>query len=162
MSEHTDTDRIIVGVDGSPSSIAALRYAARLARVLDAPLEAITTWVYPPYVDYALLGDWSPQEHARAALDEAVTAAFGGTPPERFTATTLPGSPADALIGASKDAQMLVLGSRGHGGFAGLLLGSVSNACAAHARCPVLILRADVAVEDDGSAPGRHAAAAPA
>lgn len=153
MTEQTNTDPIIVGVDGSESSIAALRHAARLAGVLDAPLEAITTWVYPPYVDYALLGDWSPEEHARAALDDAVAVAFGGEPPARLTTKTLPGTPADALIAASRNAQMLVLGSRGHGGFAGLLLGSVSNACAAHARCPVLIVRADAAGSDDRSAP---------
>ncbi|SBS70880.1 universal stress protein [uncultured Microbacterium sp.] len=160
MNEQSET--IVVGVDGSESSVAALRYAARLAHLLDAPLEAVTTWVYPPYVDYALLGDWSPEEHARTALDEAVAAAFGGEPPDRLTTTTLPGSAADALIGASRNAQMLVLGSRGHGGFAGLLLGSVSNACAAHAHCPVLIVRADTARPDEESASERRAGAAPA
>lgn len=135
-----DTDRIVVGVDGSDSSIAALRYAARMATALDAPLEAITTWTYPPITEPYLLAEWSPQEDAEQILDTAVTEAFGGNPPEGLTRTVLPGSAARTLIRVSETSGMLVLGSRGHGGFVGLLLGSVSAACAEHARCPVLIV----------------------
>jgi nucleotide-binding universal stress UspA family protein len=74
-------------------------------------------------------------------LDGAIEIAFGGNPPE-LTRTVLTGAPARTLIHASKNASMLVLGSRGHGGFVGLLLGSVSAACAEHADCAVLVVRA--------------------
>jgi nucleotide-binding universal stress UspA family protein len=140
MDASTDSDRILVGVDGSPSSIAALRYAARIATAFDAPLEAVTTWSYPAYAEYALAADWSPERDATAILDQAVEEAFGADPPPGLTRTTAPGAPAQTLIDLSEDSAMLVLGSRGRGGFVGLLLGSVSAACAEHAHCPVLIV----------------------
>lgn len=134
-------NRIIVGVDGSPSSIAALKYAARLASALHAPLEAVTTWTYPPVTGAELVIEWQPEQDAQQILDASVADAFGDAPPEGLTRTVLPGSPARTLIDASETSGMLVLGSRGRGGFAGLLLGSVSAACAQHAHCPVLIVR---------------------
>lgn len=138
--ENAAADRVIVGVDGSASSIAALRYAARIADALGAPLEAVTTWSSPPFADTYLVPSWSPKDDARSVLDAAVEQAFGAEPPP-LKRTVLLGPAAGVLIGLSRRAGMLVLGSRGHGGFAGLLLGSVSAACAAHAHCPVLIVR---------------------
>lgn len=135
-----DTDRIVVGVDGSASSVAALRYGARMAGALDAPLEAVTTWTYPSFSDPYLVIEWSPQQDAEHTLDLAVRDAFGDAPPDGLIRTVLSGPAARTLIDVSETSGMLVLGSRGHGGFAGLLLGSVSAACAAHARCPVLIV----------------------
>lgn len=140
---------IVVGVDGSDSSIAALRHAAKIAEALGAPLEAVTTWTAPPFVDYSSIAGWSPEVEASAVLDDAVEQAFADQPPRALIRTVLPGLPAPTLIAQSRDAEMLVLGSRGHGGFAGLLLGSVSAACAAHAHCPVLIVRGDVVRGDD-------------
>lgn len=140
---------IVVGVDGSDSSIAALRHAARIAEALGAPLEAVTTWTAPPFVDYSSIAGWSPEVEASAVLDDAVEQAFADALPRALVRTVLPGLPAPTLIAQSRDAEMLVLGSRGHGGFAGLLLGSVSAACAAHAHCPVLIVRGDVVRGDD-------------
>ena len=70
--ENADADRVIVGVDGSASSIAALRYAARIADALGAPLEAITTWSSPPFADTYLVPSWSPKADARSVLDAAV------------------------------------------------------------------------------------------
>ncbi|MCE7481818.1 universal stress protein [Microbacterium profundi] len=139
--DSVDSDRIIVGVDGSKSSVSALRYAAHLAAALDAPLEAVTTWT-APLVDPYLAVDWSPEKEARDVLDVAVQDAFDKTPPVGLTRSVLHGTPAHTLIELSNSCSMLVLGSRGHGGFAGLLLGSVSAACARHARCPVLIMHA--------------------
>jgi len=133
-------DRVLVGVDGSPSSIGALRYAARIAAAFGAPLEAATTWSYPPFVDYAAVSGWSPERTAVEILDAAVERAFDGTPPEGLVRTILSGPPASVLVEQSRRAGMLVLGSRGRGGFAGLLLGSVSQTCAEHAHCPVLIV----------------------
>lgn len=138
--ENLESDRIVVGVDGSESSVAALRYAARMSVALGVALEAVTSWSAPPM--YYAGGEWYPEQDAQDALDDAVKEAFGATPPARLTRSVIPGSPAHALIEMSKSSGMLVLGSRGRGGFTGLLLGSVSAACARHAHCPVLIVRA--------------------
>lgn len=142
MDATAEHDRILVGVDGSSSSIDALRHAARLAEALGAPLEVVTTWTYPLLYDpeTALTG-WSPQTDAHETLDRAVRDAFGKTPPIGLTRTVLFGPAARTLIEESATSGMLVVGSRGRGGFTGLLLGSVSAACAEHAQCPVLVVR---------------------
>jgi nucleotide-binding universal stress UspA family protein len=140
MNTSPDTAPIIVGVDGSESSIDALRHAAGLAEALHAPLHVVTTWVAPMAGSYYSRGDWYPEVDADAVLHESITRAFGGSPPADLTSAALAGPAARTLIDASTDARMLVLGSRGHGGFAGLLLGSVSATCAEHAHCPVLVV----------------------
>jgi nucleotide-binding universal stress UspA family protein len=132
--------RIVVGVDGSASSIDALRYAVRAARAFGTTLEAMTVWTYPAGAELAMLAGWSPENDAHEILDAAVQEVFGNSRPSWLSTTTLSGPPARALIEESAGAEMLVLGSRGHGGFVGLLLGSVSSTCAEHARCPVLIV----------------------
>lgn len=131
-------ERVIVGVDGSDSSIQALREAARLARALDADLVAIATWRDPAAYGY-IAPDWSPQVQAREKLQNSIDTAFGDDVPDRLQVSVLEGPPARTLIKASAGAAMLVVGSRGHGGFAGMLLGSVSAACAEYAHCPVLV-----------------------
>ncbi len=137
---NLNDSRILVGVDGSEASIDALRRAARIAEAFDAPLEAITTWDFPVALGvYYPADNWSPENDARQILSAAVDQAFGEAQPAKLTRTTLQGPPARVLIEQSEHAAMLVLGSRGHGGFTGLLLGSVSAACAEHAHCPVLI-----------------------
>ncbi len=145
-------DRIVVGVDGSSSSVAALRYAARMATALDAPLEAVIIWSYPAFADPYLLAHWSPEEDAEETLAAAISLAFDEDPPEHLVRTVLAGSPAPLLIDLSKTSAMLVLGSRGHGGFVGMLLGSVSAACAQHAHCPVLIVHTDADTGEDRQA----------
>lgn len=140
MRHDTNGDRIIVGVDGSEPSITALRYAARLADALDAPLEAVNAWSEHLYPDTAIHVAWDPETDARAMVDATLRRAFGKTRPERLTSTVIPGPAARTLIEESKRAAMLVVGSRGKGGFAGLRLGSVSSACAAHGHCPVLVV----------------------
>ncbi|WP_282216448.1 universal stress protein [Microbacterium luteolum] len=145
--EKAVTDRIVVGVDGSETSISALRYAARMANALDAPLHVVTTWTAPP-IDPYLAIDWTPEKYAGETLDAAIEEAFGKTPPDGLTRAVLPGAAARTLIGLSDTCAMLVLGSRGHGGFVGLLLGSVSAACAEHAHCPVLIVHTRKTNED--------------
>lgn len=135
--------RIIVGVDGSESSIDALRYGARLAGALDAPLEAITTWTVPPVARALLVEGWSPETDAGVILETSIQQAFDGAPPAGLHRTTLGGPTARTLIEASRDAEMLVLGCRGLGGFVGLLIGSVSATCAEHARCPVLVVHSN-------------------
>lgn len=131
---------IVVGVDGSESSIEAFRFAVRTAKAFGTSLKAVATWSYPAGAEVAMLAGWSPEEDAREILETAARAVFGDARPAWFSSETKPGLAARALIEESVGAEMLVLGSRGHGGFVGLLLGSVSAACAEHAHCPVLIV----------------------
>lgn len=132
---------IVVGVDDSPSSIAALRKAAELGAVLDLPIEAVTVWHSPATFDGTFATEvWSPEREAEEILDASLENAFPEGLPARVSATVVAGPTAAALIDKSSTAEMLVLGSRGRGGFRGLLLGSVSAACAQHAHCPVLIM----------------------
>lgn len=137
--------KIVVGVDGSEGSLRALRWAAEEARLRDAVLEVITTWHYPVLATIPAFGVQPPAEElaeeARRGLvellqNEGITSASGLTVQERV----VEGPAASVLLDASADADMLVVGSRGHGGFSGLLLGSVSQAVVTHARCPVVVV----------------------
>ena len=132
--------RVVVGVDGSESSLEALRHAARFARLLDAPLRSVTLWTFVVYE--AMPISWDPERDARRIAEQAARTVFGDELPERFEIATRSGPAALGLIEESNSAQLLVVGSRGHGGFAGLLLGSVSAQCAEHAKCPVLVVHA--------------------
>lgn len=148
--DNIDHQRVIVGIDGSESSVAALRYAARIADALDAPLEAVTTWYYSSITGAELVIEWTPELLAKDTLAKAIDSAFGGAPPARLIRTVAGGMPAPTLIEMSKTCEMLVLGNRGHGGFVGLLLGSVSAACVRHAHAPVLVVRPHRAPPADG------------
>lgn len=134
--------RIVVGVDGSDSSQAALRWALHQAKLDGGRVEAVTAWHYP--VSYG----WEPaaidvdfEGDARRILAEALTsvAVAEGSVPVLSLVTE--GDPADVLLHAAKGADLLVIGSRGHGGLTSALLGSVSLHCVLHAHCPVLVLR---------------------
>ena len=131
---------IVVGVDGSPSSILALQRAQHLATALSTTLEAIHVWQYQPYMDTGYVIEVEPAENAVRVLAEATAAAFGTDVPAGLKQVARQGSAAKVLLDASHDAEILVVGSRGHGGFVGLLLGSVSSQCAEHAHCPVLLV----------------------
>lgn len=139
-------DRVVVGVDGSAASRQALRWAAFLAGAAAAGVHAVGAWA--PYTVYGQVGagwtvmpaDWNPAADARRVVDDTVHEVFGDDPPAGLQITVQEGNAARVLIDVSRDARMLVVGSRGHGGFAGLLLGSVSAACAEHASCPVMVV----------------------
>ncbi len=137
--EVRGTARIVVGVDGSDQSIAALHRGARIAKALHASLEAITTW----HFDSGFVGvasEYSPEADALTILADAATSVFGDAPPPWFSSVAHEGNADLVLIDQSRGAEMLIVGSRGHGGFVGLLLGSVSAMCAERAHCPVLIM----------------------
>jgi nucleotide-binding universal stress UspA family protein len=144
---------IVVGVDGSEESIAALRWALEEARLRDTTVRALRAWELPyasPPLEPLLPGSGFPQfavdvDEIRGAveeqLDRVVSEAVGDAAGVRIEQELVQGHAADELVKASKGADLLVVGSRGHGGFSGLLLGSVSQACVQHARCPVVVVR---------------------
>jgi nucleotide-binding universal stress UspA family protein len=150
MSQQMSADgdrRIVVGVDGSPSSVEALRWATRQAALTDATVEAVIAWHFP----LALGGyAWPPAgvlettDFAGLAgkiLAEAIASAADASDQERITQVVTEGSAAQVLIEQADGADLLVVGSRGHGGFTEALLGSVSQHCVHHSRCPVVIIR---------------------
>ena len=139
------TAPIIVGVDHSPQSMAALRWAADLAERENRPLEAVLVWL--PFAGYGVTSrtpvhDWDPLPYIRKELETTVDETFGLHRPERLTMRCEFGRPAEKLIELSESAHLLVLGNKGHSAFADILLGSVSAKCAAHARCPVVVVHA--------------------
>ena len=137
---------ILVGVDGSEAARAALDYAAQIAPKLGLPLHVLVVWDYPVLMwsdaySYSQETYESIKADAEQMPADEVARIFPGEPPEWVTSAAIQGSAARTLIEASRNASMLVVGSRGHGGFAGLLLGSVSSACTSHAHCSVLVVR---------------------
>lgn len=131
---------IVVGVDGSPHSERALAWALDYAKLSGASLRIICAWDLPPAfggtISYA-----DPSFYRQAAEEFAASAAErvpGDVPSESHA---IAGHPADVLTQESDEASVLVLGSRGRGGFADMLLGSVTGYCSHHARCPVVVVR---------------------
>ena len=136
--------RVIVGVDGSPESQQALRWAAHFAAAGGARLVAVAAWDYPSTYGWAVWPqDWDLARDTQKALDSTVDEVFDAHRPTEIQLTVRQGSAAAVLLEESEGAQMLVVGSRGHGGFAGLLLGSVSAKVAEHASCPVLVVHGE-------------------
>lgn len=135
--------RIVVGVDGSEGSKHALRWAAKQAGYTGATLEVVAAWDYPatygwvpvPPEDYALA------DFAEKSLNDAINEVFGADVPENLQPRVVEGHPAQVLVDASRDAELLVVGSRGYGGFADALLGSVSTYCVHHAHGAVTVIR---------------------
>jgi nucleotide-binding universal stress UspA family protein len=146
MVESLETEerpRIVVGVDASKESEEALRWAADYAKVVGARLDVVHAWH---------LGDeraWletlpppaGPTDVARDALARIVGEVLGPIPSVEVTTSVLEGHAAKVLVDRARGALLLVVGCRGFGGFDGLLLGSVSAACAAHAPCSVMVVR---------------------
>lgn len=131
--------RVVVGVDGSPSSRAALCWAAEQAALTSAELEAVIGWSYPTSYGFPVIADVDWASSAQKIVETEVTEVLGDKP---ATIRVLEGHPARVLLDAADGADLLVVGSRGHGGFAGLLLGSVSEYVVTHATCPVVVVRA--------------------
>ncbi len=138
--------RIVVGIDGSDESKEAFRWALEEARLRKATLKAVHAW-RDPYLlapGYGLPQDFEPaalQIQAEEFLSAAVAEIAGKSSDVTIEELAAEGPAASVLTEAAEGADLLVVGSRGHGGFAGLLLGSVSQQCAHHAPCPVVIIR---------------------
>jgi nucleotide-binding universal stress UspA family protein len=130
---------IVVGVDGSAPSILALRWAGALAPLLKARIRAVTCWQFHIAVGTFIPVIWDPEQEARKVCAAAVDTAFDGAAPSGLEMVAAQGQAAKVLVEESSKAQLVVVGSRGHGGFDGLLLGAVSATVAEHAKCPVLV-----------------------
>ncbi|MEW6153195.1 MAG: universal stress protein [Actinomycetota bacterium] len=140
--------RIVVGVDGSEPSGAALRWAVSEAELRGASVEAVLAWRYPSLtfvpgiVAPPVFAREDLEAGARAELDHAVDQALAGVgTPVGVARVVVEGAAAEVLLARSHGADLLVVGHRGRGGFAGLLLGSVAQQCAAHGVCPVVVVR---------------------
>lgn len=136
--------RIVVGVDGSPCSIDALKWAANQAELTGAAVDAVMSWEYPTQygMEFGVFDvDW--ETGAREALKTALNQAFGPNV-GKINGRVFRGRPAEVLVTAAEGADLLVVGSRGHGAMAGMFLGSVSEYVVAHAPCPVLVTRGDL------------------
>lgn len=140
------SERIIVcGVDGSESSQRALRWALGQAALVGATVRAVIAWEFPAF--YTWEGGPLPpddfSQDARTSIDEAVDNALQDSEVAQVQVErqVRHGHSAQALLEAAEDAELLVVGSRGHGTFYSALLGSVSQRCAVYARCPLVIVR---------------------
>lgn len=140
---------IMVGVDQSAGAKEALRFAYEEAALRQATLRAVHAWQFGHIGATGLEGGLpvvggDPREFrdaAAAALDQTLSEAIPDLGDVEVERRVVEGTPAAVLVEESRAADLLVVGSRGHGGFAQLLLGSVSQQCAQHAACPVVIVR---------------------
>lgn len=139
--------QIVVGVDGSPTSRTALEWAGDVAEQHGSELVAVMAWLPtppPPSGPTSSVTEHGPTDHGEAAkevLMETIRDILGDDPPILVRPHVKEGHAAEVLIDLSKDANLLVVGSRGYGGFAGMLLGSVSQHVSAHAKCTVAVVR---------------------
>ena len=147
----SERPRIIAGVDGSEASLAALRWAVRQARLSGGIVDAIIAWQIPAssigYGFAPISGDTLCylEENAKETLAEAISKATGPQDTDWVHSVVTQAIPGQALTEASADADLLVVGSRGHGQVTGALLGSVSQYCVHHAHCPVVVIRGTAA-----------------
>jgi nucleotide-binding universal stress UspA family protein len=156
-ADRSSWQRIVVGVDGSQTSRYALRWAANEAAAHDAELRVVHAWEMQPTgtaVGRTLTpggagGPERQRDDAERLLAEIVEGELSNHENLKVRTSIGRGSPAVVLLEAARDADMVVVGSRGAGGFAGLMLGSVSSKMASHATCPVVIVRPPAA-QDEG------------
>jgi nucleotide-binding universal stress UspA family protein len=136
MSTESTVGRIVVGFDGSPASHEAVSWAIAQARLTGAGIDLVQAWQQPSvYIYHEML---AARDAAEAVLSQA--AKDLSVEDVKLRPVFAQGSPASVLCDAGKGADLMVVGSRGRGGFAGLLLGSVSTQCVHHASCPVLVI----------------------
>ncbi|MGW1983231.1 universal stress protein [Streptomyces collinus] len=143
MDRDASERRVVVGVDGSQSSYEALRWAVRYAGLVDGTVDAVAVWELPglygwsaPAVDMDV-----DEDEARVKMRQELTDALGEDAAGPVRTHLVHGNPTDVLLRAAEGAEALVVGSRGRGGFARALLGSVSQHVSQHASCPVVIVR---------------------
>jgi len=139
----TESGRIVAGFDGSPPSLEALTWAARQCELTHSTLEVVRVWQWPTSYGWAVPVpiDFDPEVDVRRSFEATLSSFRADYPGVDIEGSVVEGHPAPILVDASKGADLLVVGSRGHGEFIGMVIGSVSEYCATHAHCPVLIHR---------------------
>lgn len=146
MDARDTAPRVVVGVDGSPSSHEALRWAVRHAALIGGVVDAVGAWEPPSHVGWSapVVDPAFDRELAERRFADELDAVLGATPPTGvpIRRAMVEGDPSDVLLDAARGAELLVVGSHGHSGFTRFLVGSVSTRCAQHAPCPVVIVRA--------------------
>jgi nucleotide-binding universal stress UspA family protein len=137
------SDAVVVGFDGSDAATAAVGWAATQADLTGGRLELVSAWEYPTSWGNVipLPSDFDPAADAQAMLDPVVERIGAEHPGLSVHAHVVEGRPGEVLVEASRHAALLVVASRGHGSFSGLVLGSVSQHCVTHAECPVVVHR---------------------
>ena len=131
---------IVVGVDGSPSSQRAVRWASEQAKLTGATLRAVSSWRWPNYITIMPPGV-DPASDTRRTLDEVLEEALTGSEDLSVTRHVIEGPPGPALLTQAQDASLLVVGAQGRAAFPGMLLGSVAEYCVRHGSCPVVVVR---------------------
>jgi nucleotide-binding universal stress UspA family protein len=145
LEDHTF--RIVAGVDGSPCSVWALRWAVRQARLTGGSVDAVFAWEYPTsyggfgWVPYGFAEGTDFEEVAGRILADSISQATGPDDGVSVHPIVVRGNPTQALLDAAEGADLLVVGSRGRGGFTAAMLGSVAQHCVYHAGCPVVVIR---------------------
>jgi nucleotide-binding universal stress UspA family protein len=139
--------KIVVGVDGSTSSLRALQWASTEARLRGAKLEVVHAWPHPSagaFYGFGMVDEENLVPELRRAAHDVVDKVLQAADLQGVDVETktVEGPAQRALVNAARDAEMLVVGSRGRDGLAGVLLGSVSHYCANHADCPTVIIHA--------------------
>jgi nucleotide-binding universal stress UspA family protein len=134
--------RVVAGVDGSAASLRAIEWAVRHAELIGATLEIVTAWEWPNTFGWSVIpSEFNPKQDAQKLLESLVASLREAHPHVAITWKVVEGHPAPVLLNASKGADLLVVGSRGHGEFVGMLIGSTSEHCVANATCPVVVFR---------------------
>jgi nucleotide-binding universal stress UspA family protein len=148
MAGESDTrELVVVGVDGSEGSLAALRWAARYGAATKTPVKAVLVWHYPTAAAQPPVGhlpaeaEQEVEGEEKGTLREALAKAAPDTAGAQIDGVILYGHPAEALIDESSQASLLVVGRRGRGGFLGMHVGSVSQHCVNGAHCPIVVVR---------------------
>jgi nucleotide-binding universal stress UspA family protein len=141
VREGADVTRIVVGIDASEDSLRALRWALREAELRQASVELVHAYPIPELTAMPMIVTLPSDDELQKAAEQVLTdalATVGGAADIPVTTTARAGSPAAVLCDVARDAELLVVGARGLGGFRGLLLGSVSHQVVAHSPCPVV------------------------
>lgn len=136
----TSVPVIVVGVDGSPSSQRAVRWAAQQAELTGATLRAVSSWRWPNYITRIPPGVDLASD-TRRTLDEVLQEALTGSEDLTVTRHVIEGPPGPALLTQAQDASLLVVGAQGRAAFPGMLLGSVAEYCVRQGSCPVVVVR---------------------
>ena len=143
MESQSAEKFILVGVDGSPCSKEALRWAAQEAALRGAVVDAVITWNIPSMAysyPVPMVGAFDLEPESKKTVRDTISEVLGEKPAVEVRESVVEGRAGPVLVELSEGAEMLVVGSRGHGILSGYLLGSVSEYCVAHATCPVVVV----------------------